>query len=152
MVTTGYRHKQKGPVYLALLTIAAVAGLCALLFFDEGVVFAGLLAGAMIFTVLGVSFREMTVEDQGQSLLIRFGPLPLFQKRLSYAAMTGVEAARCSLIDGLGIHCVPGRGWIYNLWGGECVLVRCGDRRIRIGSDDVAGLLVFLQAKISERP
>ena len=46
------------------------------------------------------------------------------------------------------IHCIPGRGWTYNLWGFDCVVVRQGNKTTRVGTDDVAGLLAFLRTKV----
>ena len=53
-----------------------------------------------------------------------------------------------SLIDGLGIHYVPFRGWTYNLWGFDCVVLELGKKTLRIGSNDADGLLTFLRSRI----
>lgn len=143
-----YHHTQKGPIYLALLAIAALLGVNAWLFGEQWVPAVLLAAGAAFFAFLAMSFRQLTVEDQGQALVVRFGPLPLFRTKIRYTSITAVEAGRSSFIDGLGIHYVPGRGWTYNLWGVNCVVTHVGDRLIRIGSDDVDALLDFLQRKI----
>jgi hypothetical protein len=146
--TMEYQHTQKGPIYLALLAIAALLGINAWLFREQWLSFALLSGGAVLFGLLALSFRQLTVKDHGQGLAVRFGPLPLFRTQIPYASITAVEAGRSSLIDGLGIHFVPGRGWTYNLWGADCVVAHLGDRLIRIGTNDVDGLLVFLRGKI----
>ena len=48
--------------------------------------------------------------------------------------MTAVEAGRSSLIDGWGIHWIPGRGWTYNLWGFGCVVIQQGKKTTRVGT------------------
>jgi hypothetical protein len=144
-----YHHTQKGPIHLALLAIAAFLGINAWMFREHWLSVVSLSSGAVLFGFLALCFRQLTTEDQGAALVVRFGPLPVFRTQVRYSSITAVEAGQSSLIDGLGIHYVPGRGWTYNLWGFTCVVVHLGDRLIRIGTDDVHGLLSFLQRKIS---
>ena len=61
--------------------------------------------------VVAGSFAWLKVEDAGDALRVRYGPLGIFGKRIPYASMKGAEAGRTWLIDGWGIHWVPGRGW-----------------------------------------
>jgi hypothetical protein len=43
-------------------------------------------------------------------------------------------------------------GWVWNLWGRECVVVRFRDgRTLRIGTDDAENLAAFLGAKTGRR-
>jgi hypothetical protein len=143
-----YHHTQKGPVSVALIVIAVALGVNAWLFGDSGFLAAVMLGAAALFLFLALSFHQLTVKDQGEYLALKYGPLPAFGKRIPYASMTAVEPGRTSLIDGLGIHYVPGRGWTYNLWGAECAVIRLGDGTLRVGSDDVANLVSFLRRKI----
>ena len=115
----------------------------------EPVLVALLLGTAVVMLLLALAFHSLTVQDEGDWLAVRFGPLPLFSKRIPYSAITAVEPGRTSIIDGWGIHYVPGRGWTYNLWGFGCVKVCLGKKVIRIGSDDVDNLASFLRRKIS---
>ena len=62
--------------------------------------------------------------------------------------MTGVEAGRSTVLHGWGIHYMPGEGWVYNLWGFDCVVVHLGQKNIRIGTDDVQSLAGFLKGKV----
>ena len=99
--------------------------------------------------ISGVLARRagLPVSDLADHLYVHFGPLALFRKRIAYSQITHVEPGRSSVIDGWGIHYVPGRGWTWNLWGFDCVVLTLGDRTLRIGTDDVRGLTEFLQAK-----
>ena len=96
------------------------------------------------------AFHHLTVRDEDDCLAIRFGPLPLLGKRIPYADITSAEPDRTSLIDGWGVHWVPGRGTTYNIWGYGCVKLQVGGRTIRVGSDDVENVLAFLQGKIGK--
>jgi hypothetical protein len=147
-----YHHTQRGPLYLTLYLVALV-----LLFLGRYAVpdQAGRVAmavGALVCVVFSLAFRTLTVTDRGDELELRFGPLPFFGKRIPYARLRAVRRARSKLIDGWGIHFVPGRGWTYNLWGYDCAELELeGGRRVRVGSDDADNLVAFLQTKVASR-
>lgn len=147
-----YHHTQKGPIHIVLIAIAGLLGINAWLVGEQGLPAVLLSSGAVLFGVLAMSFRQLTIEDCGEALIVRYGPLPLFGTRIHYTSITAVEAGRSRIIDGLGIHYLPGRGWTYNLWGATCVVVHVGNRLIRIGTDDLDSLLGFLKLKIQEVP
>ncbi len=145
-----YSHTQHGPwhyiLYLPILAMLAAAWVCR----DErGVMITFVTVGAVLF-VVSLMFQSLTVCDEGDALAIRFGPLPVFSKRIPYADITAVEPGQTSILDGWGIHWFPGRGTTYNVWGFGCAKVRVGHRLIRIGSDDVDNLVAFLRTKIDE--
>jgi hypothetical protein len=104
-----------------------------------------LLYAVAVLTVVG----GWTVRSD---LALRFGPVPLLGKRIPYAQIRGVRAARSKLFDGWGIHWVPGRGWTFNLWGFDCVEVDMQNgKTLRIGTDDVDGLVGHLVARAPAR-
>jgi hypothetical protein len=103
---------------------------------------------AVIIVPLAFCFKTLTVQDERTHLALRYGPVPVFAKRLAYAEMTDVKRARSTFTDGWGIHWGPGRGWTYNLWGFDCVEIRLGDKLLRVGTDDADELAGFLQTKI----
>jgi hypothetical protein len=96
-------------------------------------------------------FRSLTICDEGEWLALRDGPLPVFRKRICYSDITSVEPGRISLVDGWGIHDIPGRGWTYNLWGFGGVKLTLGRKVIRVGTDDVDRLVAFLWTKLGPR-
>lgn len=61
-----------------------------------------LIAG-IVTLVLAGAFHQLTVEDAGRSLLVRFGPFPLFRRTVRYADMSSVEVSQTTLFDGWGI-------------------------------------------------
>jgi hypothetical protein len=61
-----------------------------------------------------------------------------------------VEAGRSTVLDGWGINYMPGKGWIYNLSGFDCVVVHLGQKNIRVGTDDMEGLVRFLKGKVRQ--
>ena len=70
--------------------------------------------------------------------------------RVRYADVETVEPARSNFLDGWGIHGFPGRGTIWNVHGFDCVELRLkSGRRLRLGTDDQAGLLEHLRSRIA---
>ena len=97
--------------------------------------------------MVSLEARLPNIEDRGEVLRLRYGPIPLFRFRFRYDDISSVDTDRSDLIDGLGVHYIPTRGWIYNLWGFDCVRVTYRGRRVRIGTDDVEGLAALLRKK-----
>ena len=144
-----YRHTQHGPLgWLLLILAIGPAALAAVVGVPSTVaVVMGVVAG--VFVVLAASFGSLTVADQGDRLSIRYGPLQLFGKSVEYSSITHVSIGRSALIDGWGIHYIPGRGWTYNLWGRDCVVIQTASSSLRIGTDDASRLCAFLRSKVN---
>jgi len=106
-----------------------------------------LVVAAAIFALCGLVFGSLTITDEGDCLALRFGPLPLLRKTIRYADITAVELGRTTILDGWGIHYMPGRGWTYNVWGFACVKLTLGRKIIRVGTDDAEGLVKVVREK-----
>lgn len=148
----GYEHTQRAPLHwlLQFLGVVMLVGAWAA-HGDEPLATFVLIPMAMIFFMLGLMFTYLTVCDEGESLSVRFGPLPLFGTEVRYADISSVEPSRSALIDGWGIHWLPGRGWTLNLWGFDCVELVVNGRTLRIGTDDVENLVAFLRSRVTTR-
>jgi hypothetical protein len=143
-----YRHTQKGPWHLVLWSVGAVSVAVAWLVWEQAPVPAVILAGTGLFLlVLGACFDRLTVADEGDRLAIQFGFLPLFRTRIRYADIRAVEIGRTTLLDGFGIHRSLQGGWVWNIWGWECVVIRHRGTT-RVGTDDAENLATFLKTKI----
>ena len=145
---TAYDHTQRSPLgwlvaflSLALLLNAWLANIPFVSWILTG-------SGILLMVLAGM-FGWLRIRDDGEFLILRYGPVPGFGAQLRYADISKVERTRSWLIDGWGIHCIPGRGWTYNLWGSDCVEVTVGNRRVRVGSDDADNLARFLLEKTS---
>jgi len=144
-----YDHTQRGPIHLILLGLAAVLLVSAwLVHVPEGRTILAIVAAVLAF--FAFCFRSLRVRDAGDHLQLSYGPLPLFKKRLDYGRMRAVAPARSDVLDGGGIHFVPGRGWVFNLWGFDCVRIQLEGGVVRVGSDDVPGLVAFLERRIGQ--
>lgn len=143
-----YSHTQKAPLCLILYGAAIVALMVAIMSGEwQGMVVVGVVVSILI--VLAAAFHHLTVEDEGDLLAIRFGPVPLFQKRLRYADIREVEVGRTLVLDGWGIHYSLRGGWVWNLWGRDCVVLHLkGKGILRIGTDDAEGLAAYLRGRI----
>ena len=120
-----YDHTQKAPLFLIFLAAAAILACMAVLLPVPQTARAASGAISAILAITAAMFRHLRVRDAGDHLSVRFGPLPLFGKRIPYSQILGADVGRSSTADGWGIHYMPGKGWIYNLWGRECVEVHC---------------------------
>lgn len=143
-----YDHTQSAPIYLLLLVIG-IGTLAGSVFTDVIVAQVAMYSSGAFMLFLALCFRDLTVSDEGTELLIAFGPLSLFKRRLQYSEVEKVEQARSTIMDGWGIHMSPSGGWVWNLWGYDCVDVWYREgRKIRIGTDDAVVLATFLQTKV----
>jgi hypothetical protein len=145
MTNMTYNHTQYGlwRYVLFVFSVATLGGMW--LVRNEPPVPVILLVIAIIFGICSQVFGSLTVRDEGESLLLHFGPLPVIRRRIRYADITGVEVGRTGIIDGWGMHYFPGRGWTYNIWGFDCAKLTLGRKVIRIGSDDAENLARFLR-------
>ncbi len=145
-----YDHTQTGPIcWLLLLPNFLLLPVVFVLSRNPGGMLVILGVDAILIGA-ALSFRSLRVVDENQSLACRFGPLPFFSKRIAYADMISADRDRTALIDGWGIHWLPGRGWTYNLWGRDCVRLKLkSGQTVRIGTDDPTGLENFLRDRIS---
>lgn len=147
-----YEHTQRGWIHYLLYPVTgafAVAWWCAWSSSRPGPEAVVLPFAALVTLVICAAFHHLTVRDEGDHLALRFGPLPLFSKRIPYADITAVEPDRTKWIDGWGIHYVAFRGWTWNISGFDCVKVCCGKKVLRIGTDDRENLSRFLRAKLA---
>ena len=147
--TFGYSHTQKAPLCLLIYALAVV--FLALGFFVQDAppiqwLFPPI--GLLMF-VLAASFHHLSVVDEGNVLAIRFGPVPLFRKTVRYAEIDRVEVGRTLLLDGWGIHMSIRGGWVWNLWGRDCVVIYLREGVLRIGSDDAENLTQEARSEIA---
>ncbi len=147
-----YHHTQKAPLFLILVVVGLAMLIAAVMTPDLPVRLILLGSGGMMF-LFAMTFRQLTVSDQGDHLLIAFGPLPMFRRRIRYSDITEARQAQTTVLDGWGIHISPSGGWTWNLWGFDCVDVYLkGGRKIRVGTNDRAALESFLTQQIANRP
>ena len=150
--STTYSHTQKAPLGLPIYALAVV--FLAVGWFVQDVppipwLFPPI---GVLMLVVAASFHHLTVEDQGDVLSVRFGPVPLFRRNVRYTDIEMVEVGRTTLLDGWGIHMSIRGGWVWNLWGRDCVFVHFRNGgTLRIGTDDAENLAGFLNGKIGQQ-
>ncbi len=151
MTQNSYFHVQRGILLPILLGCAAA--MLALGFFalDAPPLAKLYLASAVGVVILAFAFATLTVSDAGDSLAVRFGPLPLFRKTIPYREIAAVSRERSRILAGWGIHWTR-KGWLWNVGGFDCVRIvtRTGMSTL-VGSDDAAGLEAFLKARTGLR-
>jgi len=143
-----YHHTQKGP--WGLMCYAFAGGfLLASLSLPVLALQITFFVTALFMLLLGVSMGHLTVEDEGDRLSVRFGPFPLFRRRIPYDDILEVETGRTTFLDGWGIHWSPWSGWVWNVWGYDCVVLRLKRGRLKIGTDDAEGLAGFVRTRVA---
>jgi hypothetical protein len=128
------------------LVIAALGWL----YFNPGVPLLQILLPSLsvLFLGLAFTFRDLTVRDECEELVIEFGPVNLLRKRVPYADIVKISTARTTFIDGWGIHYRSGI-WLWNVSGFDCVQLDLkGGRKLRIGTDEPEKLCEFLRARV----
>jgi hypothetical protein len=105
----------------------------------------------VLMTVLAACFHRLTVTDLGDRLGISFGPVPLFHRSIRYVEIESVEVGRTLISEYWGIHGANQGGWVWNLWGRDCVDVQMTKGFLRIGTDDAENLAEFLTKRIGGR-
>ena len=147
-----YEHTQRGLWHLLLFAVAAVCFVVGWLLGRESAAHYVCLGIALLMIFIGCCFMKLTVRDESDALAVRFGPFPLFFTRVPYEKMRQARPDRTKVLDGWGIHYLPGRGTTYNIWGFDCVRVDLENRTIRIGTDDVENLVAFLHGRMPRSP
>ncbi len=146
--TSGYSHTQKAPLCLLIYALAVL--FVALGWFVQDAppirwLFPPI--GILMF-VLAASIHHLSVVDQGNEMAVFFGPISLLRKTVPYCEIKSVETGRTLLLDGWGIHMSIRGGWVWNIWGRDCVVVHMKKDTLRIGTNDAENLARFLEGKI----
>ncbi len=147
----GYSHTQKSPLCLILYGTAIALFVGAWFSQDQFPIAVTLGSSGVLTLFLSMAFHHLTVEDQGDRLAILFGPLPLFRKTVRYDDIEQVAVGRTMILDGWGIHFSIRGGWVWNIWGRDCVVVHLKKGVLRIGTDDADNLAGFLELKIGQK-
>jgi len=145
-----YWHRQRAPTCLLLYPLAAGMLLMAWYLPEPEFARFALGAGGLVVLLAAASFHHLTVADQVDALSIAFGPLPLFRRRVRYENVSHVEVGRTSLVEGWGIHLSPRGGWVWNLWGRDCVVLHLQRGTLRVGTDDAENLAQFLSERLAQ--
>lgn len=149
--TPGYSHRQSAPLCLLLYAVASLFLVLGWVLSAEPLLRWLFPSIGVLLAVVAALFHHLTVEDRGDRLAVRFGPVPLFRRAVRYADIGSVEVGRTLLIDGWGIHYSLRGGWVWNLWGRECVVVHFRDGgTLRIGTDDAEQLAAFVRSRLTE--
>lgn len=146
-----YRHTQRAPLCLLLYGTAIMLLVLSLVVKNEPVIQWLFPPIGLLTSAIAGSFHHLTVEDKGDRLSIRFGPLPLFRMSVKYENILAVETGRTTILDGWGIHISLRGGRVWNLWGRDCVVLRLRKGLLRVGTDDADQLSEFLNLQLSEQ-
>jgi len=146
-----YYHRQHAPLCWMLYALAVALIFAAGILRNvppQSVVSLILASTGGVILILAAGFHHLTVADEIDRLSISFGPLPLFKRTVSYDQIVSAEVDRTTLMEGWGIHLSPRGGWVWNLWGRECVKLQLQKGILRVGTDDAQNLAAFVNGKL----
>lgn len=146
-----YQHTQRAPLCVLLYVLAFTFLVLSIVLRNvPGMLWTFLLVG-LLMLVLAAAFHHLTVEDRGTMLFISFGPIRLFRRSINYHDVVSVEVGRTTILDGWGIHLSLNGGWVWNIWGRDCVVLRLKNGGVlRVGTDDTANLVRLLGTRCGE--
>lgn len=146
---TAYRHTQRAPLCFLVYALAMILFVMGTAWRSETPILWTFSITGFLTLVLAASFHYLTVEDQGERLSICFGPVPLFRRSMKYEDIMSAEVGRTTILDGWGIHMSLQGGWVWNLWGRDCVVIRFKNGgRLRVGTDDADNLASYIQRRL----
>ena len=146
-----YQHTQRGPWSFVLLAVVASNLTLAVRLLGNEPAWASwlFLSVALLMTFMTFCFQSLTTTVSETSLRVHFGPIPLLEKKVLLEEIVSVRPEKSSLLDGWGVHWTPGKGWIYNMWGFDCLAINLGTRHFRVGTNDPDQLCEVLERAIS---
>ena len=146
-----YQHTQRGPWSFVLLAVVASNLTLAVRLWGNEPAWASwlFLSVALLMTFMTFCFQSLTTTVSETSLRVHFGPIPLLEKKVLLEEIVSVRPEKSSLLDGWGVHWTPGKGWLYNMWGFDCLAINLGTRHFRVGTNDPDQLCEVLERAIS---
>ncbi len=140
---------QIGKYLILLCLIIEAVLLWAIINNPDGISFLGIFISNSIPLVILFLFYKMEVKVAGHNISIKFG-VGLFRKTIAIQAIKAVKLTQNSLFVGWGIRYTPDYT-LYNVGGKNAIelVMKNGQRSIRIGCDDPILLFNFLNSKIS---
>jgi hypothetical protein len=145
-----YRHTQNGPWYLLLISIAILQLTLSYVLRNEGLLTWMFLSFSVLMLLLAFACRTLTVAHDRDSLLIFFGPLPLFKQRIAYQKIESARVAKTTFLDGWGMHFSIRGGWVWNIWGFNCVHLRYQGKQLWLGTDEPDKLLSWINSQLAQ--
>ncbi|MGD9651905.1 MAG: hypothetical protein AB7I96_06055 [Candidatus Dadabacteria bacterium] len=145
---TEYKRTQIGYLMLAFIAIGILLVLNYFYLSDKTNPFLLIILAALAVSLL--LFSILTVEVDGEEVSVRFG-VGLIRKRFPLSEIESHSAVRNPWYYGWGLRRTP-IGWLYNVSGLEAVEITMKDgRKVRIGTDDPAGLDAAIGAALSNK-
>jgi len=148
--TSDYSHTQKAPLCLLIYALAVLFVALGWFVQDAPPIRWLFPPIGILMLVLAASIHHLSVVDQGDKMAVFFGPLPLLRTTIPYCEIKSVETGRTLLLDGWGIHMSIRGGWVWNIWGRDCVVIHRKSGVFRIGTDDAENLARFLTQRIGK--
>jgi hypothetical protein len=147
-MSSTYSHTQESPLWVILFGLSVPFFVLAWLAREQPVLPAIMIVMGLLLVLFGLAFHHLTVENEGDRLANRFGTAPLLGNLDPVRRHPTGRVGRTAILDGCGIHRSLRHGWLWNLWGRDCVVIHRQRGVVLVGSDDTENLAVFLKGKV----
>jgi hypothetical protein len=148
MANLHYSHTQTSPIRYILVVVIFLSLLTGWLWRSEFWAWFSMAFLSGVCLLILLTMTSLTIQDTDESLEVKFGPLPLFSTHIPFEDIRAFRPTRSRVVDGWGIHYLPGRGWTWSLWGFDCVDIERRHSTLRLGTDDPANLAAFLERAV----
>ncbi|PQO26464.1 hypothetical protein [Blastopirellula marina] len=152
MIGSSYRHKQYAPLCWLVAATSIPAFVAAWALRGDPVGFLVIAAAGLLLLVLSASCWYLQIADDEDSLLVSFGPIPILRRRIRYDRIQAAHVSQTTVLDGWGIHWSMRGGWVWNIWGWDCVEIELEKGKVIVGTDDAENLAAFVKSRIPARP
>jgi hypothetical protein len=143
-----YQHTQTGPWHFVLFSIGTLQLIVAVALREQPYLGLLFLSCSILMCLLAFSCRSLTIEDRGEHLVVRFGPLPFLQQKIAYKDIVSATVSHTTMLDGFGIHYSLRGGWVWNIWGFPCVHVKLTKSQLWLGSDEPEKLAAWISSRL----
>jgi hypothetical protein len=141
-----YRHSQAGGLVVMLCGVFAL-GIAYLVYHSRQF---GPLIPLSVILLAAILFYRLTVAVDEEFVEIRFGP-GVIRKKWRLAEIESCGPVRNRWWQGLGIHWIGKRTWLFNISGLDAVELRMKDGRIfRVGTDEPETLSELIQGRLGK--
>lgn len=145
-----YRHVQIGWTTLVAVLVIALPIAFVLLAAQRGGALVVLLIPVVILALVLATFAFMTVTVDDAAVTVRMGT-GLITRRFALAGVRQAQTVRNPWYYGWGLRLYPG-GTLYNVSGLSAIELAFEEgRRVRIGTDDVDGLMTAIDEALNHR-
>jgi hypothetical protein len=144
-----YQHRQTGALFIGIMVAVALVG--AVRAARAGNRLGTLARNVALPAIVATLFGTMSTTIGRDALTVAFGP-GLIHRTILLDEIDEVNVTSLPWYAGIGLHWMPGMGWIFNVAPGGAIEIRTtGGERLRVGSDEPEALRDAIREAIDQQ-